>query len=58
MRLLLLYALFAVNPIIHASVEIVLDEMVIQVDPLRRRRHRMRPRDPRNCVTSTSHSCR
>jgi len=33
MRLLLLYALFAVNPLIHASVEIVLDETVIQVDP-------------------------
>src|SRR2546427_118805 len=33
MRLLLLYALFAVNPLIHASVEIVIDETVIQVDP-------------------------
>jgi len=33
MRLLLLYALFAVNPLIHSSVEIVLDETVIQVDP-------------------------
>ena len=33
MRLLPLYALFAVNPLIHASVEIVLDETVIQVDP-------------------------
>lgn len=33
MRLLLLSALFAVNPLIHSSVEIVLDETVIQVDP-------------------------
>jgi L-ascorbate metabolism protein UlaG (beta-lactamase superfamily) len=33
MRLLFLYALFAVNPLIHSSVEIVLDETVIQVDP-------------------------